>query len=230
MLKLIIQVKYQDQSSWTSRFLWFSLISLHAKNDSGVPLRLNYRPGSGFVDISGTNDNGWVLWRALSCKPESYDGDIEWEPNNLLVRRTFYLVNKKNDCAVAFVNGVPEFVRKPGNPFKFKVFTDLSIGRDVVKLDSRPMEASETSLQHDAHMGEDSTSILGKILPFIDITIEEISLTIGHELLDTKDIFPLLCGRICNIQIILHVLSTKTRVISTSSTAMYYFDAQTCSW
>lgn len=194
---------------------------MHAKNDSGEPLQLNCRPGSDFVDISGTNDNGWVLWRALSCKPESYDGDIEWEPYNLLVRRTFYLVNKKNDCAVAFVNGVPEFVRKPGNPFKLKVFT---------VRDSHPMEASETSLQHNTHMGEDSTSLLGRILPFIDITIEEISLTIGHELLDTKDIFPLLCGRISNIQIILHVLSTKTQVISTSSTAMYYFDAQTGSW
>ncbi|KAM4118037.1 hypothetical protein ACB094_02G170500 [Castanea mollissima] len=219
--RALFRVKYQNQRSWKSRVFWFSLISLHAKNDSGEPLQLNCRPGSDFVDISGTNDNGWVLWRALSCKPESYDGDIEWEPYNLLVRRTFYLVNKKNDCAVAFVNGVPEFVRKPGNPFKLKVFT---------VHDSHPMEASETSLQHNTHMGEDSTSLLGRILPFIDITIEEISLTIGHELLDTKDIFPLLCGRISNIQIILHVLSTKTQVISTSSTAMYYFDAQTGSW
>lgn len=187
---------------------------------------MNYRPGSDVVDISSTNDSGRVLWRALSCKPESYDGDIEWEHYNQLVRGTFYLVNKKNDCAVAFVNGVPEFVRKPGNPFKF---TDLSIARDVVKLDSCPTEASETSLQCNAHMGEDSTSLLGKILPCIDITIKEISLTIV-QLLDTKDIFPLLRCCISNFQIILHVLSTKTRVISTSSTAIYYFDAQINKW
>ncbi|XP_030975279.1 uncharacterized protein LOC115995020 isoform X1 [Quercus lobata] len=226
--RALFRVKYQNQR-WKSRVPWFSLISLHAKNDSGEPLRLNYRPGSGFVDISSTNDSGWVLWRALSCKPESYDGDIEWEHYNQLVRGTFYLVNKKNDCAVAFVNGVLEFVRKPGNPFKLKVFTDPSIARDVVKLDSHPMEASETSLQHNAHMGEDSTSLLGKILPCIDITINQISLNIV-QLLDTKDIFPLLRGCISNIKIIIHVLSTKTRVISTSSTAIYYFDAQRNSW
>lgn len=203
---------------------------MHAKNDLGEPLRLNYRSGSGFVDISSTNDSGCALWRTLSCEPESYKGDIDWEPYNQLVRRNFFLVNKKNDCAVAFVNGIPEFVRKPGNPFKLKVFQDHSMARDVVKLDSYPVEASENSLQHNAHMGEERTSGQSNSLPCIDIKIVNISLTIVHEPLDSKDRFPLLRGCINDIHLILQVQSTKTRLISTSSTVAYYFDAQRNSW
>lgn len=213
-----------------SQVVWFSLISLHAKNDLGEPLRLNYSPGSGFVDISSTNDRSWALWRLLSCEPKSYKGDIDWEPYNQLVKRTFYLVNKKNDCAVAFVNGIPEFVRKPGNPFKLKVFHHLSLARDTVKLDSHPVEAPQTRLQHDVHLGEEKASGLSNNPPRIDIRIDKISLTVVHELFDTKDRFPLLCGCISNVNLILQVLSTKTRVISTSSTAVYYFDAQRSLW
>lgn len=182
------------------------------------------------MDISSTNDSGWALWRTLSCEPESYNGDIDWEPYNQLVRRTFFLVNKKNDCAVAFVNGIPEFVRKPGNPFKLKVFQDLPIARNVVKLDSYPVDASETSLQHNAHMGEERASGQSNSLPCIDIIFGNICLTIVDELLDTKDLFPLLRGCVNNIHLILQVQSTKSRLISTSSTAAFYFDAQRNLW
>ncbi|XP_042974875.1 uncharacterized protein LOC122306512 isoform X1 [Carya illinoinensis] len=228
--RALFRVNYHHQRIWMSQVVWFSLISLHAKNDLGEPLRLNYSPGSGFVDISSTNDRSWALWRLLSCEPKSYKGDIDWEPYNQLVKRTFYLVNKKNDCAVAFVNGIPEFVRKPGNPFKLKVFHHLSLARNTVKLDSHPVEAPQTSLQHDAHLGEEKASGLSNNPPRIDIRIDKISLTVVHELLDTKDRFPLLCGCISNVNLILQVLSTKTRVISTSSTAVYYFDAQRSLW
>lgn len=203
---------------------------MHAKNDLGEPLRLNYSPGSGFVDISSTNDRSWALWRLHSCEPMSYKGDMDWEPYNQLVKKTSYLVNKKNDCAVAFVNGIPEFVRKPGNPFRLKVFHDLSLARDAVKLDIHPVEALQTSLQHNAHLGEEKASGLGNTPPCIDIRIEKISLTIVHELLDTKEKFPLLCGHISNANLILQVLSTKTRVISTSNAAVHYFDAQRILW
>ncbi|XP_059458026.1 uncharacterized protein LOC132187653 isoform X3 [Corylus avellana] len=228
--RALFRVKHHKQRFFNSQVLWFSLISLHAKNDLGEPLRLNYRSGSGFVDISSTNDSGWALWRTLSCEPESYKGDIDWEPYNQLVRRNFFLVNKKNDCAVAFVNGIPEFVRKPGNPFKLKVFQDHSVARDVLKLDSYPVVASENSLQHNAHMGEERTSGQSNSLPCIDIKIVNISLTIVHEPLDSKDRFPLLRGCINDIHLILQVQSTKTRLISTSSTVAYYFDAQRNSW
>lgn len=228
--RALFRVKYHVQRILKSRVLWFSLISLHAKNDSGKPLCLSYSPGSGFVDISSTEDSGWALWRALTCEPESYDGDIDWEPYNQLVKRTFYLVNKKNGCAVAFVNGIPAFVQKPGNPFKLKVFHDLSIGRGVAKLDSYHVEASESSLQHNSLMGDGRSSLQSNSFPCIDIRIKNFSLTIVHELLGTMDKSPLLRGSMDNTHLILQVQSTKTRLIGTSSTATYYFDAQRNLW
>lgn len=210
--------------------MWFSLISLHAKNDSGEPFRLNYHSGSGFVDVSSPNDGGWALWRILSCEPENYDSDIDWEPYNQLVKRTFYLVNKKNDSAVAFVDGVPEFVRKPGNPFKFKVFHDLFVTHDVGKIDSHALEDSETSLQDTASVLNGKISGHNRKLPCIDIMFEKISLTIVHELSDKSEVFPLLRASIDSSQLIVQVISTKTRVISTLRAAIYHFDSQRNSW
>lgn len=210
--------------------MWFSLISLHAKNDLGEPLRLNYRPGSGFVDISSTDDGGWASWRIVSREPESYDSDIDWEPYNKLVKKNFYLVNKKNDCAVAFVDGIPEFVRKPGNPFKFKVFDNLFIARDVGNTDSHPLEDSRTSEQDNTSLVEGRTSVQSGKLPCIDILFDKISLTIVHEISDTSDVFPLLRVSVDNTQLIIQVLSTKTRVISSSVAVIYYFDSQRNLW
>ncbi|BBH07848.1 Protein of unknown function D, partial [Prunus dulcis] len=189
--RALFRVKYHNQGRWKSSVSWFSLISLYAKNDLGEPLRLNYRPGSGFVDLSSANDNGWALWKAISCKPENSEGDIDWEPNIQLVQRTFYLLNKKSDSAVAFVDGIPEFVRKPGNPFKLKVFHNASVARDI-KMDSYPGEASGTSLQHDALRDDGNTSVRSGKLPCIDVTFDKISLTIFHELVDTEDMRELL--------------------------------------
>ncbi|KAK9285530.1 hypothetical protein L1049_024725 [Liquidambar formosana] len=228
--RALFRVKYDTQRKWKLPVLWFSLISLHAKSDSGEPLQLNYRPGSGFVDISSTTDPKWALWRTLSYKPESYEGDIDWEPYNQLAKNTFYLVNKKNDCAVAFVDGLPEFVRKPGNPFKFKVFRDLPLARDVLKLDSRSVEASGTNLQHSPHVDKERAYMQAGILPRIDLTIDNVTLTIVHELSNTRDKAPLIRGCINNIQLIIQILSSKVRVISTLIAVLTYFDAQRNLW
>ncbi|KAF3438866.1 hypothetical protein FNV43_RR17141 [Rhamnella rubrinervis] len=212
--RALFRVKYHSQRWWNSSILWFSLISLHAKNDSGEPLRLTYRPGSGFVDISSTVDSGGALWKTISCEPESYEGDIDWEPYNQSVKKTFYLVNKKNDCAVAFVDGVPEFVRKPGNPFKLKVFPDIS----------------KIHLQDNEFVGKRKTSGPDGMFPCIALSLNQISLTIVHELSDTEDVFPLLRGCIDDTQLIIQVLSTKTRVINTLRAVLYHFDSQKNSW
>lgn len=202
---------------------------MYAKNGTGEPLRLNYRPGSCFVDLSSANDNRWALWRALSCEPENTDGDIDWEPNNQLVQKTFYLLNKKNDSAVAFVDGIPEFVPKPGNPFKLKVFHNVSVARDV-KMDRYLGEASVTGLQHDALRDDGKTSVRSGKLPCIDITFDNISLTVFHELVDTKNMFPLLRGCIDRTKLTVQILPSKTRVISTSTALLDYFDAQKNLW
>ncbi|KAK6258440.1 hypothetical protein SCA6_012914 [Theobroma cacao] len=226
--RALFRVKYQKQK-WNSSALLFSLVSLHAKNNSGEPLRLNSYPGSGFVELSSTTNNSWALWSILSCKRETYDGDIDWEPYNQGLRNTFYLVNKKNGCAVAFSDTVPVFVRKPGNPFKFKVFSDMSVAQDVVTYSTYPLNSSGTEVNQSAH--EDGESYWeSQNLPCIDITIDKVAFTVVHELSDTNDRFPLLHGCINGTQLTLQILSTKARVICTSKALLQYFDAQTNSW
>ncbi|KAL7193185.1 hypothetical protein ACSBR2_024904 [Camellia fascicularis] len=218
--RALFRVKYQNQKRWKSSVLWFSLISLYAKSASGEPLRLNCRPGSGFVDISSTNDGGQALWRLSSCKSYSHDGDIESDSYNFLARNTFYLVNKKNDHAVAFIDGVPEFVSKPGNPFKWKIFYDFSLARDVLLLDSYSGQASRTSLQ-DNSQGN---------LPCIDIRVDKVILTIVDELPDAEETFPLLQASISTVEFIVQILFAKVRVISTLSFVICYFDARSNLW
>ncbi|XP_058010533.1 uncharacterized protein LOC110658088 isoform X2 [Hevea brasiliensis] len=228
--KALFRVKHHKQKIWNSSILWFSFISLHAKSDSGEPLRLNYHPGSGFVSISSTNDSGWSLWKTISCEPKSYKGDVGWELYNTLVKKKFYLINKKNDCGVAFVDEIPQFVRKPGNPFKFKVFHYHALGHNIATSDRLYLEASGTNLNSRPHEGEDTTSYLNERLPCIQIKIDNTDLTIVHELTDTKDKFPLLRGCINNVQINVQILSNKTRIMSTSCALFCVFDAQKNSW
>ncbi|KAM7264282.1 hypothetical protein ACFE04_001965 [Oxalis oulophora] len=205
--KALFKVKYTNRKPWKSSLCWFSLISLHAKDKLGKPLRLNFHQGSGFVNISSNNDSWGALWRAVVCEPESYKIDDELEPYDQLVRNTFYLVNKKNDCAVAFIDGIPEFVKKPGHPIKFKVFHDYVIPHD-----------------------EEGALTRGENLPCIDIKIEKISLTILDELPKTKDRFQLLHGCMSEIQLILLVLPSKARVICTSRASFSYFHTQRNTW
>lgn len=223
-------MKYQNQTRWKSSVSWFSLISLYAKSDSGEPLQLNYRPGSGFVDISSANDGGRALWKMISRRLDSSEGDIESESYNFLARNTFYLVNKKIDRAVAFVDGVPEFVNKPGNPFKWKVFVDFPLARDVGLPDRYPVDASRTSLQHDLHGNKERFSGIPQNLHYIDIVIEKIILTIVHELPDTKETFPLLQASISTREFTVQILPAKARVISTLSMVLCYFDSQSNLW
>ncbi|CAI0553988.1 unnamed protein product [Linum tenue] len=230
--RALFRVKHHVQRIWKSSIVWFSLISLHAKNHDGEPFRLSYRPGSSFVDISSTSENAGSLWRIISREPESSKDGIDWEPYNKLVKNTFYLVNKKSDCAVAFVRDVPEFVRKPGNPFKFKVFHDIAMVHDVATSHSYPMESSGSgvngvpAVRHDQRQ----SSAQSESLPCIQIRINSVSLTIVHELLDSKDRSPLLRCCINNAKLNVQVLSSKTRVMSTSTASVSYFDSQRSEW
>ncbi|KAI5418217.1 hypothetical protein KIW84_042736 [Lathyrus oleraceus] len=224
--RALFRVKHCFQKGWTSTVLWFSLVSLFAKNDMGVPLRLNYRPGSCFVDISCTNDGGCGLWRVYPPEAESYEGVTDLEAFNQSEKKAFYLENKMNNSAIAFVDGALEFVKKPGSPIKFKVFNDLSVTYDVSETASHPRMAMHTCLPTD----EESTSSLGGKLPCIDIKIEKISLNIVHELSDTEDLFPLICLSLNDTQLTVQILATKSRVISTSSASINYFDAQRNLW
>jgi hypothetical protein len=128
-----------------------------------------------------------------------------------------------NNSAIAFVDGALEFVRKPGSPIKFKVFNDLSVTSETARF---PQMALQTCLHTDA----ESTSSLGGKLPCIAIKIEKISLNIVHELSDTEDLFPLICLFLNDTQLTVQRLATKSRVISTSSVSINYFDGQRNLW
>lgn len=210
--------------------LWLCLTSLYAKDSSDRPLRLSSRPGLGFLDICSPNDFSCSLWRVLPVEPESYEGDIEGAPNIQLLKSTFHLVNKKNDCAVAFIDGVPEFVSKPGNPFKLKVLSDFFAAFNVISR-SR-LSANSSEMQTQATVSDNRGERPGQSgsYPCISIVVEDASLTIVDELSHTKDRLPLLRGCINHTELTLHVLASKSRVITRFIATLQYFDSQTCSW
>ncbi|XP_038880803.1 uncharacterized protein LOC120072502 isoform X2 [Benincasa hispida] len=224
--RALFRVEYKKQRM-SSPVVWFSLISLYAKNAAGKHLRLNCCPRSGVVNISGTDDRDTALWRIFSWTPGGQKGDTDWEPYNQFAKRSFYLVNKNNDCGIAFVDGVPEFVRKPGNPFKFKIIHDFPTVHGVADINHYFAGNAETSREQNSHpderIGIDGT------FPRIHISIY-ISLTIVHDISDTSDILPLVCGCLSNMNLTLQISSNKTRVLCTSTAELHYFDAQRNSW
>lgn len=219
-----MQVKYHRQRKWFSDDHWFSLISMYAKTESGEPLRLNYEPGSGFVNISSADDNR-ALWKMMPCK-EGLESDPDWEPYNHLAKNNYILVNKKNDCSVAFIDGVPEFVQKPGNPFKFKVVEHQPRGCfDQIKVG----DSSESPVDGDHNACAFTTTTI-QALPCLNINFEKVSLTVFYELPDTRDKLPLVQGSIDNIKLVIQSLESKIRVMSSWTTSLAYFNAQRSVW
>ncbi|KAL5715065.1 hypothetical protein ACHQM5_016944 [Ranunculus cassubicifolius] len=226
--KALFRVSYCNQKKWGSSTSWFTLISLYAKSGSGEPLRLNYRSGSGFVNISDNDDNS-SLWSTLPFKIESYEADNDFGSYSEDSTNTFRLVNKKCDCAVAFIDGVLEFVKKPGNPFKVKLFPNVSLAHNDLRLDMNNEGIYDQDTEH--HTNEDEkTNGEGGSQPCIDITFDRVVLTIVHEIPDSSEKFPLLQICIENIQFIVQVLCSKARIICTFGVAICYFDAQGNLW
>ncbi|KAL4568657.1 hypothetical protein LXL04_024272 [Taraxacum kok-saghyz] len=199
----LFKVKYHYQKIWKSSYLWFSLTSLYAKNESGDHLQLTCNPRSNFVELS-TSNSGPALWRS---QPTSTEDDSELESyNNNTEKNLFYLINKKNSCSIAFVEGVLEFVSTPSNPFKWKVFEDFPLVRDPASL----------------HGDEGKNSI--------DVAIDRMSITIYHEHSETRERFPLLQMAMDVPQCIIQKVHAKTRVITRCVVEIYSFNAQRNSW
>uniref|UniRef100_A0A7N0RDR0 Vacuolar protein sorting-associated protein 13 VPS13 adaptor binding domain-containing protein n=1 Tax=Kalanchoe fedtschenkoi TaxID=63787 RepID=A0A7N0RDR0_KALFE len=227
--RALFRVKYHQQRKWSSDKLWFSLISIYAKAESGEPLRLNYQPGSGFVNISSANDKGWALWKMMSYNPEGFEADPDWEPYNQLGKKSYSLVNKKNNCSVAFIEGVPEFVPQPGNSFKFKV------------IQKPPLDCHDHTVVGDYEAGSQvdsdlracavtKTAVRGSVLPSLDIKFEKVSLTVYYELSEARDKLPLLQGCVDNIKLVVQLLESKIRVIGSCTAMLAYFNAQRNLW
>ncbi|GMH25239.1 hypothetical protein Nepgr_027082 [Nepenthes gracilis] len=228
--RALFKVECQRQRRWNMTAPCFSLVSLHAKSDSGGPMQLCCCPDSGFVHISSTNCRGSALWKIVPFKPQSYGGDSNMKPHNMLSKGTFYLVNKRNDCGIAFSDGVPEFERKPGNPFKFKIFSGSSLTHNVVMLDTHPVEADGS---HDSQLpllDGQGLCRAAEVSPCINLKIKKAAFTIVHELSIRTGMFPLLQGCINNIEVLIQVLYSKTRVISTLTAVLYYFDSHRIQW
>ncbi|XP_071694742.1 uncharacterized protein [Rutidosis leptorrhynchoides] len=217
----LFRVKYHHQRIWKSSYLWFSLTSLCAKNESGEPLQLNCNPRSNFVELSSSNNSGSTLWRSVRYNSTNLE-DSELEEYNNAEKNLFYLINKRNDSSIAFVEGFLEFVSSPGNPFKFKVFQSSHLARDLLLLDNVSTQEPKTS-DHDT-LCED------KRKSFIDVTIDKISLTIYHELLDITEKFPLIQMSTIVPEFIIQMVDTKTRLMTRLVVEVYTFDAQRNLW
>ncbi|KAL0450266.1 UNVERIFIED_CONTAM: hypothetical protein Slati_1583000 [Sesamum latifolium] len=244
--RALFRVKYQKPRRWKPQVQYFSLISLHAKDKYGESLRLNCNPRSRFVDISCSSDSGSALWRMLPVKRDAYEDAIELQSSVSLNTRAFHLVNKKNDCALAFIDGSLEFVSKPGNLFKWKVFDDpgpvggnLLPNSYIVEGPSNPSTSSRdpsASLSTGANSLSDSNvngtrqlRTNGNLLG-ITITVDKVTLTIVHELSDTEEKFPLLQGSLLPNQTIIQISNSKVRVMNTFEVVLSYFDAHKNSW
>ncbi|XP_031743221.1 uncharacterized protein LOC101222087 isoform X2 [Cucumis sativus] len=223
----LFRVEYKKGRRFSSS-VWFSLISLYTKNAADKQLRLNCYPGSGVVNISDTDDRDTTLWTIFSSTPRGQNGDTDWEAYNQFSKRSFYLVNKNNDCGVAFVDGFPKFVRKPGNPFKFKIIRDFSTIHGVTDTNHYLTGTTDTSREQNSNLDERLSGTNG-MFPRIVIS-SYFSLTIVHDISDTSDILPLICGCLSNMELTLQISSNKTRVFCTSTAELHYFDARRHLW
>ncbi|MCD7448865.1 hypothetical protein HAX54_046959 [Datura stramonium] len=228
--RALFRVKYHHTRRWNSQVQYLSFISLYAKDESGEPLRLNCRRQSDFVDISSSSDSAWALWRALPYKHDIYDADVDLETYLPQTKNIFYLVNKKNDCAASFVNGILEVVSKTGHPFKFKVFRDPSPYVNNVFLDGCLEKEPGTILLHDSCISEGKDLSQRGTSFGITVSVDKVSLTIVHELSDSKEKFPLLQGSISTTEVVIQIWNTKVRVMSRLEVLLYYFDSQKDMW
>lgn len=229
---MFVQIKYHKLRRWKPYDQVFSLISLYAKDNSGEPLRLSCLQRSRFVDISCSKDSGHALWRMLPFNPGVHEDAIELESSATLSKRAFHLVNKKNDYAVAFIDGNLEFVSKPGNVFKWKVFNNpVPLGNSLVEEPSNLPNVRETGTEFlDSNINDMEQLRTNGNLFGITVTVDKITVTIVHEISDTEEKFPLLQGSIIPSQTIIQILDSKFRIMNTSEVILYYFDAQQNSW
>ncbi|KAL6551686.1 hypothetical protein OROGR_007840 [Orobanche gracilis] len=228
--RALFRVKYRNPRRWERQVQYFSLISQYGKDNTGEPLQLSCRPRARFVDISSSIDSASALWRMLPFTPDAYEDATELESSTSLSKRTFHLVNKKNDCAVAFNDGILEFVSKPGNLFKWKMFNEAAIvGNNLSpnRYFTRQLSSTTSDSQHASNMGELMTN---QKLMGITMAVQKVTMTIVHELPDSEEKVPLLQGSIIPNQAIIQLSNFKLRVMNTFEVILCYFDAQQNSW
>ncbi|XP_072956243.1 uncharacterized protein [Typha angustifolia] len=226
--------KVRHHKGWRSGALWMTFMSLCAKNDEGKAMCLNFMPGSDLVELSCCDDKPHALWKTF---PLNHDSDEDASDGvkhfKIVAKNAFHLVNRKNNCGVAFVDGLPEFVKNPGNPFKVKVLNEIPLVNGVEKLyisNNNSQDIGNTNVQEELSYSGRERVESGSSLPHVDINIDRINLTILHKVSDTDYEVPLVRGCINDVHVIMQTFSSKIRIISSFSASSHHFDARRNLW
>lgn len=226
-----LQVKHRKR--WRSNTQYISLLSLCAKNDEGKELALSFSQGSDFVEVSDYVDKPCSFWSALPFRINNFDDDgDDGKSYKVIPRNSYHFVNNKNNYGIAFVDGLLEFVKKPGSPFKVQVF-DESIFSDV----ARPI-VPHMNLDSNTYLDvEDDVplSVRDRLAGFassqhVIINVEKIVFTIIQEMYDTDNVFPLVQTCISDIRVVTQIFTSKIRILSSFKVSGQYFNARRNLW
>jgi hypothetical protein len=229
--KFCLQVKHQKNSS-TSKTVWFSLLSLHARNSEGEPFRVHYRPGSGLADIATINDKSWELWQCVPSESVVADEGTE-ELDIRRSRSVFHLVNQKSKSGLALLDGAPVLVKQPGHPFKVKILAQPYKAKENISSSSSSPDGSVVvgggeELQHAQDV--EGEAIVAATVPLVKCDIQNVALTLLYETAGGLHLLPLLRLHMYDMGAVLQVGSFKTRAMSGCNISLDYFEAQSNCW
>uniref|UniRef100_A0A0E0MP78 Vacuolar protein sorting-associated protein 13 VPS13 adaptor binding domain-containing protein n=1 Tax=Oryza punctata TaxID=4537 RepID=A0A0E0MP78_ORYPU len=225
--------KVKHHKGWRSDTPCISLLSLYAKTDEGKELALSFSHGSDLVEVSSSVDKPSSLWTTSPLRFDGFedDGD-DGKYCKIISRSSYHLVNKKSNYGIAFNDGLLEFVKKPGNPFKVKVL-DESLFSDVarpfvpnVNLDNN----TYLDVENELPFGMGDSLETGVSSQHVIISIDKIVFTITHEVLDTGNVFPLVQNCISDTRIITQIFPSKIRILSSFAVIVQYFNARKYLW
>ncbi|CAL5092653.1 unnamed protein product [Urochloa decumbens] len=224
--------KVKHHKRWRSNPQCISLLSLCARNDEGKELALSFSHGSDFVEISSYVDKPSSIWSTLPFRIDNFDDDgDDGKSYKVVPRSSYYLVNKKNNYGIAFVDGLLEFVKKPGNPFKVQVF-DESIFSDVARLIVPHMNLDNNTyldVEDDVPFSVRDRLASDASSQHVIINADKFVFTITHEVFDT-DVFPLVQACISDIRVVTQIFPSKIRILSSFKVSGQYFDARRNLW
>ncbi|KAH9575434.1 hypothetical protein CY35_01G111200 [Sphagnum magellanicum] len=229
--KALFKVKHQKNSS-TSKTVWFSLLSLHARNSEGEPFRVHYRPGSGLADIATINDKSWELWQCVPSESVVADEGTE-ELDIRRSRSVFHLVNQKSKSGLALLDGAPVLVKQPGHPFKVKILAQPYKAKENISSSSSSPDGSVVvgggeELQHAQDV--EGEAIVAATVPLVKCDIQNVALTLLYETAGGLHLLPLLRLHMYDMGAVLQVGSFKTRAMSGCNISLDYFEAQSNCW
>uniref|UniRef100_A0A0E0FDV7 Vacuolar protein sorting-associated protein 13 VPS13 adaptor binding domain-containing protein n=1 Tax=Oryza meridionalis TaxID=40149 RepID=A0A0E0FDV7_9ORYZ len=225
--------KVKHHKGWRSDIPCISLLSLYAKTDEGKELALSFSHGSDLVEVSSSVDKPSSLWTTSPLRFDGFedDGD-DGKYCKIISRSSYHLVNKKSNYGIAFNDGLLEFVRKPGNPFKVKVL-DESLFSDVARPFVPNVNLNNNTyldVENELPFGMGDSLETGVSSQHVIISIDKIVFTITHEVLDTGNVFPLVQNCINDTRIITQIFPSKIRILSSFKVIIHYFNARKYLW